>query len=142
MTTVRIIATAAFLSLAGAAAAQSLSGSELVNDQFRQFESAGPESILGRYSGRLNHAESATGTFIVPAGSPALVRGFCDERCSNLDLVVRDAAGNEVGADLEGNDQPMVLVLPGAGGSHTVEIRMSACSSPCEWGTRVYADLR
>lgn len=132
------VAAFALMGTAGAASAQDATGAALVDYIFGQLESEFGISAASRATGRLAEGGSTTGTFNVASGANYIVIGACDEGCSDLDLVVRDSSGNEVGADYEPDDAPMVVIPAGSGGRYTFEVQMATCSSNCHFGVRSY----
>lgn len=75
----------------------------------------------------------------VRAGVRYVVLGVCDRGCSDLDLVLVDAAGAEAGADREMDDVPIVSFQAPADGRFTVKVQMAACSTgSCVYGVRVF----
>jgi hypothetical protein len=123
--------------LIGPAVAQDASGAGIVT---AQLDAATNELGLtpgARVTGRLAGSRSQMTTIQAPGGEVYFI-GACDENCSDLDLVVRDAAGNEVGSDYEPDDAPMVVIPAGSGGRYTFEVQMATCSSNCNWGVRSY----
>ena len=132
------VAALALLGTAGAASAQDASGAALVDAIFGQLEAEFGISPASRATGRLTEGGSTTGTFNVAANAAYIVIGACDEGCSDLDLVVRDSSGNDVGSDFEDDDAPMVVIPAGSGGRYTFEVQMATCSSNCHFGVRSY----
>ena len=136
--TAAAIATVALLGSAGAASAQDATGAALVDYIFGELETEFGMSAASRATGRLSAGGSTTGTFNVASGANYIVIGACDEGCSDIDMVVRDSSGNEVGSDYEDDDAPMVVIPAGSGGRYTFEIQMVTCSSNCNFGVRSY----
>jgi hypothetical protein len=132
-------AAAAALTLSGGVAvAQDRSGAALVDFVFSEVEREFGLSPASRQAGRLAASGTMTGTFNVAPNANYIAIGACDENCADLDLVIRDASGNEVGSDYEPDDAPMVVIPAGSGGRYTFEVIMATCSSNCNWGVRSY----
>ena len=139
MKLVASLTAAAALTLAGGVAvAQDASGAALVDYVFSELEREFGMSPASRQAGRLAASGTMTGTFNVAPNANYFAIGACDENCADLDLVIRDASGNEVGSDYEPDDAPMVVIPAGSGGRYTFEVRMAICSSNCNWGVRTY----
>ena len=139
MKLVASLTAAAALTLAGGVAvAQDASGAALVDFVFSELEKEFGISPASRQIGRLAAPGSMTGTFNVVPNANYIAIGACDENCTDLDLVIRDASGNEVGSDYEPDDAPMVVIPAGSGGRYTFEVQMATCSSNCNWGVRTY----
>lgn len=141
--------TAAALAMAGGVAiAQDVSGAAGVDSFFGMVERTMRVSPASRHTGRLSTSGTMTGTFNVAPNANYIVFGVCDENCADLDLVVRDASGNEVASGLyrpDGSrtrvdepDAPMVPIPAGSGGRYTFEVIMATCASNCNWGVRSY----
>jgi hypothetical protein len=83
-------------------------------------------------------AARAIERFQVEGGEPGKVLvfdGVCDESCSDMDLIVYDEEGEEVGADRLDDDVPIVEV---PAGRYDVEVRMLECGAPeCLYGVVV-----
>jgi hypothetical protein len=72
-------------------------------------------------------------------GTSYIIVGVCDKDCSDLDLVLVDAAGAEVDTDLEEDDVPMVMVEVPSNGTYRLSVRMATCSAaPCAYGVSVF----
>jgi hypothetical protein len=72
------------------------------------------------------------------SGSNYFVVGVCDGGCSDLDLVLTNGSGDEVEADRELDDVPM-LAIEGQRGSFVLSVQMATCSSAeCHYGVRVF----
>ena len=72
------------------------------------------------------------------AGTNYFVVGVCDGGCSDLDLVLTNSEGEEVEADRELDDVPM-LAIEGQRGSFVLAVQMATCSSAqCHYGVRVF----
>lgn len=129
-------ATLALATIAAPAAAQDAGGvvaaqlDAVTND-------LGLTAAGGRVTGRLAADRSELVRIEVPAGGVHFI-GVCDGGCSDLDLIVRDASGREVGRDLEPDDVPVVSVPAAAAGRYTVEVSMVTCSGECHWGVGVF----
>lgn len=72
------------------------------------------------------------------AGRTYAVIGACDNDCDNVDIVLEDASGRQVGADTLGDDYPVVQFTPTASGQYTARIRLVTCTNePCYVGGRL-----
>lgn len=80
--------------------------------------------------GRLAQGSQKRVSATLPGGS--LVLGICDGDCSDLNLHLIDASGNEVDSDVKDDDLP-VLAVPDKG-SYTINVDMKKCgSSGCRY---------
>jgi hypothetical protein len=76
----------------------------------------------------------------VSAGESYIFVGVCDENCSDLDIHVYDADGEEIDSDVELDDTPMVAVEPKRNMTVRVKVTMATCSSDCHFGMGVYTN--
>lgn len=120
--------------LAGPAAARDPQGAALVASQLDAAVDEIGLTAGGRATGRL--VEDGSHVVQMQAGSDAYFIGVCDENCSDLDMVVRDSSGRQIGEDFELDDVPMVQVS--AAGVYSVEVRMATCTGACHWGVGVF----
>lgn len=133
----RLLVAAAALSAAPAAQAQDPTGSFLVRAIFDQLEAEmGLKPFVGQ-TGQMGEGESRRGSFTVSGGAYAVI-GICDENCSDVDLVVRDVHGQEMGSDLAADDKPVVVFEGEPGARYEFEVLMPSCSAYCHWGVRAY----
>ena len=89
--------------------------------------------------GSLDDDESEYITLELDAGRSYALLGVCDEDCSDLDLRLYDADGNELDSDIETDDYPVVEVRPVRSARFRVKVSMATCStSPCFYGVAVY----
>jgi len=129
-------ATLALAALAGPAAAQDPGG--VVAAQLNAATNdLGLTAAGARVTGRLVADRSELVRIEVPGGDIHFI-GVCDGGCSDVDLIVRDSSGREVGRDLEPDDVPVVSVAGAASGRYTVEVSMVTCTGECEWGVGVF----
>lgn len=72
-------------------------------------------------------------------GNTYLISALCDDDCDDLDLALLDANGNEVAADRQGDNNPIVEIKPPKLGSYTAVIEMPSCGAEnCHWGMQVF----
>lgn len=117
----------------------------LVQEQLQAASSAvqseGFASTHDVVTGRLAEGEAEEIEVELDAGIDYVVLGVCDQDCSDVDLVLRDPAGNVVDNDVATDDVPVVAVSPTRTGTYTVEVHMAACSAePCRYGVAVYGN--
>lgn len=63
----------------------------------------------------------------------------CDYDCSNIDLAVKDAAGQTLQQDFEPDDAPMFGIRPKTAGVLTVDVVMSRCEAQeCRFSSQVF----
>lgn len=73
------------------------------------------------------------------SGVSYFIVGVCDGGCSDLDLVLSDASGEEVDSDRELDDVPMLALEAERTGSYVLSVQMATCSSSqCHYGVRVF----
>ena len=89
-------------------------------------------------TGSLEAGESASFEMHMDAGT-YMILGVCDRDCSDLDLVLRSRGGDEVDADREPDDVPMVRATITTAGTYVLAVEMHSCSvEPCGWGVRMF----
>lgn len=63
----------------------------------------------------------------------------CDYDCSNIDLEVKDAAGNTLEKDFESDDSPMFGIRAKSAGQLTVDVVMTDCDTKeCRFSSQVF----
>jgi hypothetical protein len=73
------------------------------------------------------------------AGVTYMVVGVCDGGCSDLDLVLSDDDGEEMEADREMDDVPMLALENTRNVEAVLKVQMATCSSAqCHYGVRVF----
>ncbi|GAA0868212.1 hypothetical protein GCM10009116_04070 [Brevundimonas basaltis] len=132
------VATVTLAMLGAPAVAQDRSGGGLVKAQLDAIPGEfGVSEVVPRLAGRLATGGKHTARLDV-SGGQAIFVGVCDGGCSDLDLIVRDASGRELGRDVEMDDIPMVVIEEAAAGRYSVEVLMEACTGQCDWGVGVF----
>ena len=114
-----------------------------VSDQLHRYGDAlsdrGFELTHEMKTGSLGDDENEYFTLELDAGSSYALLGVCDEDCTDVDLRLFDADGNEVDSDLETDDYPVVEVTPRRTARYRVKVIMASCStSPCFYGVGVF----
>lgn len=134
-----LAAAAVTLAMLGApAVAQDRSGAGVVKAQLDALSGElGISEVASRLAGRLAAGGRHTARLDV-SGGQAIFVGVCDGGCSDLDLIVRDASGRELGRDVEMDDVPMVVIEEAAAGRYSVEVLMASCAGQCDWGVGVF----
>jgi len=91
------------------------------------------------YTGALGNGANATVELQLEAGTAYAIMGACDTDCSDLDLVLMDAAGAKVAEDVLDDDVPVVSVQPARSGTYRVTVAMAVCSEdPCRYGVGIF----
>ena len=73
------------------------------------------------------------------AGTTYALVGVCDNDCSDLDLVLYDADGDQVDSDVQTDDVPIVQVTPHETMRYRVKVMMAVLkTNPCWYGIGVY----
>ena len=119
--------------------AQDPTGAAMVEYIFEQVENEFGLASSSSRVGRMSAGNVQFASFSLSAGGNYVLIGACDEGCSDLDMIVRDAAGDEVGRDEEMDDAPMVVIEGAYGGQYRVEVGMVTCEGNCNWGVRAYS---
>jgi hypothetical protein len=90
-------------------------------------------------NGSLGDDQSDSFSLELVEGRSYALLGVCDEDCSDLDLRLLDEDGNEIDADVEADDYPVVEVRPRRTARFRVRVIMTTCStSPCFYGVGVF----
>ena len=64
--------------------------------------------------------------------------GGCDNECNNVDLELRNAAGQVVASDVAPDDHPVISFTPSAAGQYSIRVLLKTCTiAPCYVGARV-----
>jgi hypothetical protein len=131
------IAAAAAAMLASPALAQDIIASQLdeaVNIMNGNGFAAADEPVLGQ----LAQGGDEEFELELDAGSNYVVVGVCDGDCKDLDLVLTNGSGDEVTADRELDDVPM-LAIEDQSGTFVLTVSMATCeTSQCRYGVRVF----
>ena len=89
--------------------------------------------------GSLHDNENDSFTLTLHAGTRYALVGVCDNDCKDLDLVLYDADGNQVDADIQNDDYPLVQTTPSETQRYRVKVVMADCrTNPCWYGIGVY----
>lgn len=115
-----------------------------VKDQIKRagriLEDRGYEMSHDVYTGSLGDKENESLTLNLRSGNDYAIIGVCDEDCSDIDLRLFDQDGDEISADVETDDNPIVQVHPRSSGKYRIKVIMAACStSPCFYGVGVFS---
>jgi hypothetical protein len=133
------VAAASVLASAGAAAAQEVR-SQVVEDQFAQaIELEAGMTRQASFRGGLPQGGSVVFAAMLRGGANYMIVGACDQSCTDVDLMVRDAAGGEAGSDFLDDDVPVVGIEGAREGLYSFELSAAACGADlCETGVEVY----
>jgi len=126
-----------FAMLVGPAGAQDLRGAAVVTAQLDAVSTEMGMTPGARVRGQLAQGRSQMANIEAPGGTVYFI-GVCDENCSDLDMIVRDRSGREVGRDFDVDDVPMVALERATAGRYTVEMAMADCTGQCHWGVGVF----
>lgn len=73
------------------------------------------------------------------AGREYMISGFCDEDCSDLDLVLRTETGEVLANDEDMDDVPILRLTPSTSGRYLLGISMIDCETDlCYFGYSVF----
>ena len=73
------------------------------------------------------------------------IMGVCDDRCSDLDLILYDESNGVVAVDVRDDNKPWLVVLPQWTGEFLIKLVMADCreqSSGCTYGIGIFIDER
>lgn len=75
---------------------------------------------------------------LYPKGEYSFV-AVCDQRCDDVDLIIKDGDGNQVAADVAEYAIAVVNYRPPTEGSYQVNVKMNECSKDnCHFGLGVF----
>lgn len=78
-------------------------------------------------------------SYTLQAGRAYRFIGACDSDCTDIDIEVTDARGNQIGSNLAVDNPTVLDVTPRAPGEYNVRIWLAGCSvEPCFAGMRGY----
>lgn len=78
--------------------------------------------------GTLEDEDTYAFTTDLSAGYQYLVFAACDQDCTDVDIWVRDAAGNLIASDTAADDRPLVSFTAKVSGKYTVQVGMITCA--------------
>jgi hypothetical protein len=94
---------------------------------------------LASDDGALAEAGEERFTINVTGGREYVVSAFCDDDCSDIDLVMKDSRDNLVDEDLEVDATPIVTGVPGVSGTYSLTVRVVTCTvEPCRFAVGVF----
>jgi len=92
-------------------------------------------------TGDLRQGEDEQFELELEGGRTYIIVGVCDGDCSDLDMALTTAAGEDVSSDYETDDVPMVMVEVPSDATYHLKVEMATCSvEPCAFGVGVFAD--
>ena len=90
-------------------------------------------------TGKLQQVEDSEFELQLEGGKTYIIVGVCDGDCTDLDMALTTAAGQDVSSDFEDDDVPMVMVEVAQGATYNLMVKMAACSvEPCGFGVGVF----
>ena len=118
--------------------ANAQSHADLVWDQLKRAYNAAEEAGFGVRNyivGKLDDDETDSWTVRLYGGNEYVVAGACDADCTDLDLSILNASGDEVATDYGDDDTPVVNVEPRSSSGFTIKVSMYKCTEePCYCG--------
>jgi hypothetical protein len=117
---------------------------EQVNNRMTEFQrfarERGYQKVGATRTGSLQEGRSESLTFSLVGGATYIIKGVCDDDCSDLDLTLYDPQGTQVDIDIEVDAEPVVQATPSSSGSYRVDVAMPGCSvSPCFYGVGLFS---
>jgi hypothetical protein len=105
----------------------------------RAVESRGYSLSHQILTGSLDNGASEMVEVRLDIGTLYQIMGACDNDCSDLDLTLYDARGNEIDSDLQVDDYPVVSVEPGRTSTYRIKVTMARCTAePCRYGIGIF----
>jgi hypothetical protein len=113
---------------------------QMLQDASRRYEQQGYHMSHEIYLGSLNDDAHEMVRVTLDGGKEYQLMGACDTDCSDLDLLIYDAAGHEVDSDVLTDDFPIVSLSVPRTAQYRVDVRMPGCArEPCRYGIGVFA---
>ena len=110
-----------------------------LQDQYEVVAELGDYQLRNYIMGAMNEDGTESWTFPLFANTDYIITGACDVDCSDIDILVKDANGAEVGADRLSDDQPLVAFTASYQAEYTVEVKMYSCAvEPCYFGFGIF----
>lgn len=78
---------------------------------------------------RLASGERETADYTFTKGGKYAIVGFCDNDCSDFDLILKDSSGNTVDSDFEDDSAPILEFTAGSSGDYKLDAIMRDCST-------------
>jgi hypothetical protein len=92
------------------------------------------------WTGELDDEKNEEVTVKLRQGVSYALVGVCDNDCDDLDLVLYNASGREIGADRQDDDYPVVEIRPDRDATFTARAVMANCkANPCAYGLGLFA---
>lgn len=107
----------------------------------REFaETASGFTLVGEIrTGAANAGQEVILPLAMVTGSDYMMVGFCDQDCTDMDMVLLDSQGNEMDSDYLPDPQPILLVSPERSGGYRIRLDMVACrAEPCGYAVGVF----
>lgn len=90
--------------------------------------------------GQLTEGASAPYTMQLNAGTEYTIVALCDEDCSDINLSLTDMYGNEIAADMNDDDYPLITLTPPWTGRFQANAIVQTCSANfCYFGLGVFS---
>ena len=91
-------------------------------------------------TGQLEAGEDEEFELELEGGKTYVIVGVCDNDCTDLDMALTTAGGDDVDSDYELDDVPMVMVEVAEGATYRLKVEMATCDGNCHYGVGVFAD--
>ena len=116
---------------------------EAVNSQLQRSQERAADDgfrmMEDNRTGSMSEGDPESLSLSLRVGTEYKIVGVCDQDCSDLDLRLFDASGNEVDEDIMTDDVPIVTVTPSRSETYRLQVIMVACSTePCFYGIGIY----
>jgi len=92
-------------------------------------ESASGFNLLGTIQEKvLNSGQSIAITVSMLEGADYMVVGYCNDGCTNIDLVLLDSVGEEIQADRLPDSEPILMLTAESTGQYYIQVEAVECS--------------
>jgi hypothetical protein len=111
-----------------------------LQNQYSAITQVGGDYMLQNYVlGSVYAEEEDLWTFYFDEGAEYVISAACDNDCTDIDVRIRNEAGEVVKEDTQDDDQPLVSFSPATSGNYEVAIKMYKCSDePCYFGFGIF----
>lgn len=101
------------------------------------------EQIYDNYINLMEGGRVDTLKIPLDAGVNYAIIGVCDQDCTDLDFILYDDNGNQIGTDREVDNFPVVSANPRWSATFTLKVDMYQCrNAPCYFGVGVFGERK
>ncbi|MDB5705041.1 MAG: hypothetical protein JWN66_2157 [Sphingomonas bacterium] len=136
--TISAAAAAATLFFASGASAQDDSLAKSLQAADTAYAAKGYYPTGWTHMGNLDNGSQDESAVVLSSAGLYQIIGVCDLQCKNFDLQLTDGNGNQVSADTEDDDFPIVSASTSGPVTYRLKAMMKACTGLCAYELKVY----